>query len=416
MFKEIKYDFDVIVVGGGASGMMAAGISASQGKKVLLLEKNRELAEKVKMTGGGRCNITNAEYDNRILLKNYGMAEQFLYSPFSQFGVKDTFTFFEKLGLPLVVQARKRAFPQTEKAIDVVMVLEKYMRDGGVNIKTNSTVSKVLKEMDKITGIKVGSKIYTASSYILATGGISRTKDGFSGDGFSWLRDLGHKVKAPTPTVVPLAVKDIWIKSMPGVSLSFMKITFYLDGVKKFFKTGKILFTHFGLSGPLILNSSTKVAELLRAGIVTAKIDAYPDTNEAELEKKIIKVFDENKNKLFKNVLDEIVPHGTVDAIISLLKNIDPSTKIHSITRENRKQIVILLKALPVSITGLMGFDRAVIADGGVDLAEIDMKTMRSKLYKNLYITGDLLHINRPSGGFSLQLCWTTGYIAGKNA
>jgi len=416
MSREIKYDFDVIVVGGGASGMMAAGFAASSGKKVLLLEKNRELAQKVKMTGGGRCNITNAEYDNHVLLKNYGGAEQFLYSPFSQFGVKDTFTFFEKLGLPLVVQARKRAFPHTEKAIDVIKALEKFMHDGGVNIKNNSTVLKVLKESGKITGIKVGSKIYTARSYILSTGGISRTADGFSGDGFNWLRDLGHKVKAPTPTIVPLAVKDSWIKSMPGVSLSFMKITFYLDGVKKFSKTGKVLFTHFGLSGPLILNSSTQVAELLRAGIVTAKIDAYPDTNEAELEKRIIKTFDENKNKLFKNVLDDIVPHGTVDAIISLLKNIDPNTKIHSVTKENRKQIVILLKALPVSITGLMGFDRAVIADGGVELEEVDMKTMRSKLYENLYITGDLLHINRPSGGFSLQLCWTTGYIAGKNA
>jgi hypothetical protein len=223
-------------------------------------------------------------------------------------------------------------------------------------------------------------------------------------------------VKLPTPTIVPLLVKDTWVKSMPGISLSFMKITFYVDGVKKFSKTGKLLFTHFGLSGPLVLNCAGKVGDLIHTGIVTAKIDAYPDTNEGDLEKKIIKIFDNNKNKMLKNVLDEVVPHGTTEAILSLLKGVDPDTKIHSVKKEIRKQLVLLLKALPVSITGLMGFDRAVIADGGVDLAEVDMKTMRSKVIKNLFITGDLLHINRPSGGFSLQICWTTGYIAGNNA
>ena len=414
--EKNEYDFDVLVIGGGPSGMMAAGRAAELGKKVLLFEKNKLFGEKLLMTGGGRCNITNAEYDNRALLKNYGKAEQFLYSPFSQFGVKDTFSFFEKKGLPLVIQARKRAFPNTEKATDVLKVLESYVKDGGVVVKINSPVSKILKEGNKITGVKVGNKIYTAHSYILSTGGISRSEKGLSGEGFNWLSDLGHKVKSPTPTIVPLAVKDAWVKSMPGVSLSFMKITFYLDGVKKFSKTGKLLFTHFGLSGPLILNSAGKVGDLLKLGIVTAKIDAYPDTNEAELEKKIIKVFDENKNKMFKNILDEIVPHGTTDAILSLLKGVDSNTKVHSITKETRKNLVALLKALPLTITGLMGFDRAVIADGGVDLAEIDMKTMQSKIIENLFVTGDLLHINRPSGGFSLQLCWTTGYLAGSNA
>ena len=411
-----KYDFDVIVIGGGPSGMISAGRCAELGKKTMLLEKNRELGQKLLMTGGGRCNITNAEYDNRILLKNYGSAEQFLYSPFSKFSVKDTFAFFEKKGLPLVVQARKRAFPNTERSVDVLKVLEKYMRDGGVIIKNNSVVSKILKEGNKISGIKVMDKIYIAKSYILATGGMSYSKNGFTGDGFCWLSNLGHKVKSPTPTIVPLAVKENWVKSMPGVSLSFMKITFYLEGVRKFFKTGKLLFTHFGISGPLILNSAGKVGDLLHSGLVTAKIDAYPDTNEAELEKKIIKVFDENKNKMLKNVLDDIVPHGTSEAILSLLKGINGDIKVHSINKENRKNLVFLLKGLPLTITGLMGFDRAVIADGGVDLSEVDMKTMKSKLYENLFITGDLLHINRPSGGFSLQLCWTTGYLAGNNA
>ena len=411
-----EYDYDVIVIGGGAAGMMAAGRAGFLGKKVLILEKNRQLGEKLKITGGGRCNVTNAEEDMRVFLKNYKNADKFLHSPFSQFSQKDTFEFFEKRGLPLVVQARKRAFPHTEKAIDVYRVMEKYIKDSGVLVKTNSPVNKIIKDKNKIIGLKVGSNTYTAQSYILATGGMSHPETGSTGDGFKWLSDLGHTVKAPTPTIVPLSVKEVWVKSMPGVSLSFMKITFYLDGVKKFSKTGKILFTHFGLSGPLILNSAGEVHDLLYEGVVTAKIDAYPDTNKGDLEKKIIKVFDENKNKILKNVMDELAPQGTAGAILSLLKDLDGNIKVHSITKENRKALVNLLKGLPLTISGLMGFDRAVVADGGVDLNEVDMKTMKSKVLENLYITGDLLHINRPSGGFSLQICWTSGFIAGGNA
>jgi predicted Rossmann fold flavoprotein len=213
-----------------------------------------------------------------------------------------------------------------------------------------------------------------------------------------------------------LAVKEQWVKSLSGVSLSFMKITFFVEGKKKFFKTGKLLFTHFGLSGPLILNLAGKVGDLLQEGNVTATIDAYPDTDHGALEQKIIATFDAHKNKLLKNVFDVVVPHGMIEAVFSLLPSIDPETKVHSVTKEQRKAIVNILKALPMTVTGLMGFDRAVVADGGIPLTEMDMKTMRSKLFPNLYITGDLLHIKRPSGGFSLQLCWTTGYVAGNNA
>ncbi len=417
MSQKAEYNFDVIVIGGGAAGMMAAGRCAEIGKNVLLLEKNRELGKKLKITGGGRCNITNAEEDIRVLLKSYGTAEQFLYSSFSQFGIKETFNFFEKRGLPLVVQARKRAFPHTEKAFDVFKVLEKDLKTNkNITIKTNSPVNKIIKENNKITGVRVGKEVYTARSYILATGGASHPETGSTGDGFDWLRGLGHTVKSPTPTIVPLAVEDDWIKSLSGISVNSMKITFYGNGVKKFSKTGKLLFTHFGLSGPLILNSAGKVGDLLEAGSVTAKIDLYPDIDDAKLEKKILKVFDDNKNKMFKNIFGELVPPGTAKAILPLLLNIDTDTKVHSFSREARKQLIFTLKSLPVTIRGLMGFDRAVVADGGVDLFEVDTKTMRSKILENLFITGDLLHINRPSGGFSLQLCWTTGHIAGSNA
>lgn len=408
--------FDVIVVGGGAAGMMAAGISASLGKRVLILEKNKSMGEKLKISGGGRCNITNAEEDIHAFLKFYEKSQDFLYSPFSQFNNKDTFSFFEKRNLPLVVQARKRAFPNTERSFDVFNVLKKYLEEGKVQVRLNSPVIKIDKEKNKIISVETKDGIWKAKSFIFATGGVSHPETGSTGDGFKWLRDLGHTVKDPTPTIVPLKISDKWVHTLAGVSLSFMKITFFLEGKKQFSKTGKLLFTHFGLSGPLILNSSKKVADLLHGGIVTGKIDAYPDTDLGALEKKIIKVFDANKNKSLRNVFKEIVPEGTSKGLELIFKNIDFTTKVHSITKEERKEMVQTLKALPFTIEGLMGFDRAVVADGGVILTEIDTKTMRSKLYDNLYIIGDLLHITRPSGGFSLQLCWTTGYVAGKNA
>lgn len=409
--------YDLIVVGGGASGLMAAGRAAELGARVLLLEKNKKLGEKLKISGGGRCNITNAELDQRKFLQAYGASEQFLYSAFSHFGVKDTFTFFEGQKLPLTVQARKRAFPHTEKAGDVLAALEAYAAKGKVEIKTNTPVTRIVKGAGGISAVYSGKNEYRAKKYIFATGGVSHPETGSTGDGFKWLKDLGHSVVEPTPTIVPLATKESWSKELAGVSLSFMKITFYVDGKKQFSKTGKVLFTHFGLSGPLILNSAQSVDDLLYSGVVTATIDAYPHTDLGSLERMAVGVFDKNKNKALKNILRELVPEGTTKGVQALLEPlIDVHKKVHSITKEERKLITRVLKALPLTITGLMGFDRAVVADGGVPLEELDTKTMCSKKVPNLYLTGDLLHISRPSGGFSLQLCWTTGYVAGESA
>lgn len=406
--------FDVIVIGGGSSGMMAAGTAAELGKTVCILEKNASLGEKLKITGGGRCNVANAEEDIRVLLKNYGPGEPFLYSAFSQFGMKDTFTFFESRGLPLVVQARKRAFPHTEKAYDVYEIMRRFVLPATVHL--NTVVKRINHTDGKIISVVTNNGEFFANTFIISTGGMSHPETGSTGDGFLWLKDLGHTIKSPTPTIVPLAVKEEWVKALSGTSLSFMKITFFLEGKKQFSKIGKVLFTHFGLSGPLILNVAGKVGILLESGAITAHIDAYPDTDISDVEKNIVKIFDMNKNKMLKNILKEIVPDGMVPGMEILLSDIDLDTKVHSVTKDERKEIVSLLKTLPVTITNLMGYDRAVVADGGVSLEEIDMKTMRSNIIENLFVTGDLLHINRPSGGYSLQLCWTTGYVAGKNA
>ncbi len=413
--------YDLIVIGGGASGMMAAGRAAERGLKVLLLEKNTRLGEKLRISGGGRCNITNAEENEKILLGKYGKAEKYLYSLFSRFGVKDTFQFFESRGLPLKVEKGKRVFPKSEKAEDVVAVLESYLKKGGVEVIYSSPVTKVMTEQGSIGSVWCKDKHYTAKEYIFATGSVSHPETGSTGDGFRWLETLGHTIAEPTPTIVPLAVKEKWVKALTGITLENVKVHFYTQNneqlKKEFSVTGNILCTHFGISGPTILNSAHRVADMLHAGTVTARIDTYPDLDLGELEKKIIALFDEQKNKTLKNILNTFIPLGTEKGMSILFeKNIDIQKKVHSVTKSERKYLVQTLKALPVTITGLMGFDRAVVADGGISLPEIDWKTMRSKKIPNLLVTGDLLHINRPSGGYSLQLCWSTGYVAGSRA
>lgn len=411
--EESKEKYDLIVIGGGPSGMMAAGVAAEHGKRVLILEKNDNLGEKLRITGGGRCNVTNATFDTREFLSNFRDAEQFLYSAFSQFGVQDTFDFFESHNLPLVTEARNRVFPQSQKSGDVIRILEKYISHPNVDVITGSQVVKINTEDRRVVNVQVKKTKYTADNFIFATGGASHPETGSTGDGFKWLKKMGHTVNTPSPSVVPLKVEDKWVRDLSGTSLSFMKITFYINGKKAFSRVGKVLFTHFGLSGPLILNSAYLVSDLLHEGDVTATIDCYPDTNHGALEKNILKVFDANKNKTFKNIVKEITPPGLANALIEfhIVPNIE--NKIHTISKEERKEIVHLLKAMPLRVTSLMGMDRAVISDGGIPLTEVDMKTMKSKLFDNLYLTGDILHINRPSGGYSLQLCWTTGYVAG---
>ncbi len=410
----MENSYDVIVIGGGASGLMAAATAAARNRRVLILEKNRYLGEKLKISGGGRCNITNNTSDVHAFLSQYGDNAKYLYSTFAQFSMQDTFTFFESRGLPIVTQARNRCFPSTEKATDVYNVFDKEIQRLGIDVRINSPVKKILREDDTITGVMAGDTLYSAKQYILATGGLSHPETGSTGDGFKWLTDLGHTVHKPTPSIVPLRVAEPWVADISGISLSFMKITFFVDGVKAFNKKGKILFTHFGLSSPLVLNCSKMVGDLLHTGEVTAVIDMYPDTDIGSLDKQIVKIFDLHKNKSFKNTIKEITPDGMHTVLLRMLADrIDDTTKVHSITKDQRRAIVDLLKGLKLTITGLMGFDRAVIADGGVPLGEIDTKTMRSRKIKNLSITGDLLHVNRPSGGYSLQLCWTTGYVAG---
>jgi len=408
--------YDVIVVGGGAAGMMAARTARSRGRRVLLIERNKRLGEKLRITGGGRCNILNAETDEKKLLSHYGSSEQALYSAFAQFGMSEATEFFESHGLPLTVQAKQRAFPKSENAEEVARFFEQELAAAGVEVLKGTKVSEILTKDSRVTGVRAGGKEYSANAIVLATGGVSHPETGSTGDGFGWLRTLGLTVHEPTPTIVPVKVKEQWVKKLSGTTLTDIKISFFIGSEKKFSKKGNILLTHFGLSGPLILNSAGRIADLLHEGVVSAYIDTYPGMDLGILDAHFTRVFDQHKNKQLKNVFREIAPVGTADVLLSLLPDVDPEQKVHSVTKETRRLLAEHLKELSVTITELMGFDRAVVADGGLTLADIDTKTMRTKKYENLYVTGDLLHITRPSGGYSLQLCWTTGSVAGMHA
>lgn len=412
--KKREVIYDVIVIGGGAAGLFAAGVAAERGKKVLILEKNSELGKKLKITGGGRCNITNAQFDTALFLDTFPASKKFLYSPFSKFSAKDTFTFFEdKLDLPLTVQARARAFPASEKALDVYNALDYYIKRHNVIVKLNQSVTKVTADKEQITSVHCGKQEYRATKFILSTGGLAAPETGSTGDGFRFLASLGHTVKKPDPSIVPLTTSAQWVHRIAGTTLSFMKIYFKLDGKTKVSRTGKILFTHFGISGPLILNAATEVSEVLEAGPVTAHIDMFPDTQVPELDRRIWRLFEQNKNKMLKNVLPDMLPKAFVAELLQFDGLEIGDTFVHEITKDQRKHLAKTLKDLQFPITGTLGFDKAVIADGGVVLEEVDFSNMTSRLFPNLYLIGDTLSINRPSGGYSLQLCWTTAWVAG---
>ena len=301
--------YDVIVIGGGPSGMMASGRASEQGKRVLLVEKNKVLGKKLSLTSGGRCNILNAEEDPKKLIENYGDSAKFLYSTFAKFGMKETRKFFENKGINIAVEARNRAFPESQKATDVTNCMKKYVTDNHVELKMNTKVLGFKIEKEKIIGIKTNDGLYTADSFVLATGGTSYKETGSTGEGLSWLKGLGHIVYKSNPNIVALKVAESWVKNLSGNTLSFMKITFGTDRAKsegRFSRIGKILFTHFGISGPLILNSSYEVKKMLGNGKVKASIDMYPDTDIKTLQNRVLDVFNKNKNKILKNVVKSL--------------------------------------------------------------------------------------------------------------
>ncbi len=414
--KQRTTDFDIIVIGGGPSGMMAAGKAGSLGKRVLLLEKNARLGEKLLITGGGRSNITNDKPSTRAFLEQFGDRAPFLHSAFAQHSVADTLSFFHSLGMETILEAEGRVFPKTEQAKTVQETLIAFMKKNNVTVRTDAIVRAFTTKDGRITGVETGNgDSFTARAFILSTGGLSHPETGSTGDGFRFLKALGHQIETGSAALSPVRTKETWSHALSGIAFPGAKVTILLDGTKAETRKGKILFTHFGLSGPLILNMSREISKRLHEGKTVIAIDLFPTQDLWAFDKTLCTVFDNGRNRLLKNALGILVPAALANVIPELFPEIGDKP-VHAVTKAERAKIVRFLKGIQLTPTGLLGPKQSIVTAGGIPLEEVDMRTMASKKIPNLFVTGDLLDINRPSGGYSLQLCWTTGWVAGTHA
>jgi hypothetical protein len=407
---------EVVVVGAGPAGMMAAGRAAQLGAAVVLLEKNRRTGRKLLITGGGRCNVTNDIEDRHTLVSRYGGRSQGLHSVFARFPPARMRAFLSDHGLGTKVENEGRVFPVTDSAASVREILETALRQGGATVKTRQTVSAVLLRGGAVRGVRIeeGDEI-EADAVVLATGGLSRPETGSTGDGFQFLSDTGHSVRVPEPSLVPIAVREHWIAELQGLALPEARLSAWLDGKRQFAETGKVLFTHFGLSGPLVLNLSQKINELAQGGPVELQIDLFPSTDGGELERMLQATFDAQSGKKLQNVLGTLVP-TRLSGVLLGRSGVDGELRCHSVPKDARRTLAATAKGLSLTFAGLLGQEKAVVSSGGIDPDEIDFRTMESKRVAGLYVVGDLIDVERRSGGYSLQLCWATGWVAGESA
>jgi len=408
--------FDVVVIGGGPAGMIAAGRAGKLGHAVLLLEKNLSLGRKLLLTGGGRCNLTNRKPTQKLMIEKYKGSEKYLFSAFAQFGVDDTIVLFNRLGVETKEEPEGRIFPVSDSSRAVLQALVRFMREGNVKVRTDAAVSGIVVDQEtKLFHIKMKDESeIVAKSCIVATGGVSHKETGSTGDGFRWLKNLGHNIIDNNMALVPVALSDAWVKKLSGVKLENIKLTTFQNGKKQKSQEGKVLFTHFGITGPTILNMSKGIGELLQYGDVALMLDLFPGTDHAEVKKRLQELLVAESNKQLKNTLARLVPLSFVSAVLEIGK-ISGDKVNNSVSHEERLKIVALTKAVPLNVSGLLGASKAIVSSGGVDPKEVNFKKMESRIVPNLFVTGDVLNIDRPSGGYSLQLCWTTGFVAGSN-
>lgn len=418
MIKKADTIWDVAVIGGGAAGMMAAGRAASLGASVIVIEKNKTLGRKLLITGGGRCNVTNAEQDIRKFVAKFKESDKFLFSPFSQWSVTDTLNFFHSHNMQTKEEALGRVFPLSGKAQSVWDVLVANMKEFGVTVLPHSQV-KCLNHKDSLVTsvlLKNGDTV-KAQTFILATGGTSHPETGSTGDGYRWLRELGHTVNEARPALVPLVLVNP-ATTAAGVSLDNARITILQNEVRQERALGKVLFTHVGLSGPGILNQSRAIGELLQYGEVIIELDLLPEIGYEKVNILLQNIFKEHSKKMLKNSFSSLSSQISPALLTTLftLANTDPDILCGNVSKEMRIRLMKTVKHMRFEVSHLLGKEKAVITAGGLILSEVNLKTMQSTKYTNLYVAGDILDIDRPSGGYSLQLCWTTGFIAGSSA
>ncbi len=407
----------VIVVGGGAAGMFAAIAAAKNGHQVTLYEKNEKLGKKIFITGKGRCNITNAA-DMEELFDAVVTNSKFLYSSFYGYTNQNVIDFFEDAGVPVKIERGNRVFPISDHSSDVIRALEREMKKVGVKVCLNTEVKSVEAEKDKFDKVVLkDTTTQTADACIVATGGLSYRSTGSTGDGFRFAENVGHKVTQCFPSLVPMETKEPWICELQGLSLRNVEAKI-LDGKKELYKDfGEMLFTHFGVSGPLIISASSYVGKKFmdkngQKKELTLEIDLKPALTEEQLDQRVLRDFEENHNRQFKNAITKLFPTKLIPVMLEL-GGIDPEKKVNSIEKEERKQFVHLIKHFRMTLTGLRDYPEAIITKGGVNVKEIDPGTMESKLVKGLYFAGEVLDLDALTGGFNLQIAWSTGYAAG---
>lgn len=408
----------IIVIGAGAAGMMAAISAADEGAEVIILDKNEKTGKKLFITGKGRCNITNA-VDEDSLIANVVNNPKFLFSAFSAFNSSDMCAFLEKEGLKLKVERGNRVFPESDHSSDVIKTLERACKKRGVKIILNEAVSEVLNE-GEIKVIKTEKKkTYKCDAVIIATGGFTYASTGSTGDGYKFAKALGHSIKPLMCGLVPFNIKESFCKDMMGLSLRNVRLTLFVDGKKKYSEQGEMLFTHFGVSGPLVLSASEYYAKAMRnfkkkeEPYIT--IDLKPALSFETLDKRVLKDFDGEKNAEFKNSLNKLLPSGMIETIVKV-SGIEPTKKVNEIRAEERERLVHLLKEFRLNISSVRGSAEAIITSGGVNVKEINPKTMESKLSPGVYFAGEVIDCDALTGGFNLQIAWSTGFLAGKNA
>ena len=414
--KKESY-FEIAVIGGGPAGMMAAGRAAQLGARVVLLEKNDSLGKKLLITGKGRCNFTHYEFDKVKIAEKFGKEGKFLYSALGYFGVGDTLNFFQSRGLTWQVERGERVFPQKGDARDILKILATYLAEGRVKVYCNTTVTGI----DTVKGgtenfiLNTTAGEISAQKIIIATGGKSYPQTGSTGDGYRWALKLGHTIIEPKPALNPVETSDKWVKEVQGLTLKNILLQLYLGGKKKDERFGELLFTHFGISGPIVMDMSKNIDNYLKEGTVTLLLDLKPALDFKQLEERIMRDFQEFKGRMFKNSLVKLLPASLLPVIVRL-STIDTEKKVDYITKAERNRLSHLLKELELTPTKLLGFPWAVITTGGVSLKEVNPDRMVSKKINNLYFAGEILNLDGPSGGYNLQECWSTGYLAGESA
>ena len=414
--KRERYDTmkKVAIVGGGAAGMMAAILAAQKGHKVVLVEKNERLGKKLFITGKGRCNITNAS-DLDVVFENVVTNRKFLYSAFYSFTNSQVIEFFEKIGVKTKVERGGRVFPVSDKSSDVINGLQRELHRLNVDIKLNTVVSDIIYEAGEAKGIIISDgtkeKKLEADAVLVATGGLSYPATGSTGDGYRFAKNVGHKVTKLLPSLVPFQIKEDYVKKMQGLSLRNVQLTMYAGKKKIYEDMGELLFTHFGISGPLVLSASSYAAQYVGKQELVVHIDLKPALTREQLDARILRDFKEIQNKQFKNGLDKLLPKKMIPVMIEN-SGIAFEKPIHSITKEERNYLVSLLKNMELHVESLRGYNEAIITKGGVSVKEINPGTMESNLIKKLYFIGEVLDLDALTGGYNLQIAWSTAYLA----